>query len=300
MISLVILVNALFSLIYPIGKFSLQFCGPFTIIGLRMILGGGILLLYNYFFDRCSLRPSQKILREATILGIFNIYIANAYEFWGLRYMTSAKTCFMYNLAPFVSALIGYLYLREKMTIKKWAGLLLSLIGFLPIVLNETQGEMDLKHFWIFSSAEGALFIAVFASVIGWIYMQEAVRQKSLDGMLLNGYSMIIGGIFSLIQGCYFEPVVSAFWFKSTFWICLFSMIVISNLLAYSLYTFLLKKYTATFLCFTGLIGPLFAAWYDWIAFGISVPHSFYGATALVAIGLYFFYQEDLRQGYAI
>jgi drug/metabolite transporter (DMT)-like permease len=113
-----------------------------------------------------------------------------------------------------------------------------------------------------------------------------------------NGLSMVGGGLMSFMHSWFVEqpchmPMSS--WVTFLGWIML--IVVISNIICYTLYAELLKKYTATFLAFTGLTGPLFAAFYDWILFGIGVSRNFYVATALITFGLYLFYKEELKQG---
>ncbi len=295
---LVILVNALFSLIFPLGKIALQWCQPFFLIGLRMLMGGLLLTGYAFFF-RERVVITKKFLGKVVLLAIFNIYFANAFEFWGLQYMSSAKTCFIYNLSPFFSALFGYLHFDERMTLKKWFGLLVSFLGFLPIFIGQSPDEITLSHLGFFSTAELSLVIATIATVYGWIVMQDVVRARHGDPVLANGLSMLLGGLLSIANSMLVEtwdPIPLIQWWPFLF--LLLAIVVISNVICYSLYTYILKSYTATLLAFSSLVGPFFAALYDWIFFETLVSWHFYFATILVFIGLYFFYQEEIRQGH--
>ncbi|MFA6065986.1 MAG: DMT family transporter [Candidatus Babeliaceae bacterium] len=297
---LVILINALFSLVFPLGQIALRSCPPFFIIGLRMLLGGTLLL--GYWLLRGEKQAFTKsFIWHVFLLGVFNIYLTNAFEFWGLQYMTSAKTCFLYNLSPFFSAFFAYLHFGERMTYKKWLGLGLSFAGFIPIMLTPSCGELDLTRVGFISTAELALIIATMASVYGWIIMQDIVRHKQWDSTLANGLSMVLGGLLS-----YGHSLLSEAWNPTpvlSWWPFLGIVIVItliSNIFCYSAYAYSLRRYTATFMAFSGLMGPFFAALYDWLFFGIAVSGHFYIATVLVAAGVYLFYHEELRQGYMI
>ena len=264
-----------------------------------MVLGGFILMGYYFYRNRAKLIISRAFFRNILLLAVFNIFLANALEFWGLQYMSSAKTCFIYNLAPFFSAFFAYIHFSEKLTIKKWFGLLVSFLGFIPIIMSESPAEEQLSHIMFLSSAEFVLLIATVAMVYGWIIMQNIIRKKNGDIIVANGMSMIIGGIFSFVISGIFEtwhPVPVITWWPFFGW--LMAIVIISNIICYTLYAELLKTYTATFLAFTGLTGPLFAALYDWLFFGTHIVWDFYLAMMLVFVGLYFFYQEELRQGY--
>ncbi|MGC2310584.1 MAG: DMT family transporter [Candidatus Babeliaceae bacterium] len=296
-----LIISALFSLIFPLGKIALAYCSPFFLTALRMFLGGAILLLYRLIFKKTQTEKFSYIyFLQIVVLAIFNIYLTNAYEFWGLQYMSSSKTAFIYNLSPFFAALFAYWYFNERMTTKKWIGLIISFIGFLPIFLADAPAEKNLSHLFSFSTAELALLIATVATVYGWIVMQNVVRQKH-DPVMANGLSMLGGAVISLLHSVFVEtwhptPVIS--WWPFLGWLVL--IVFFSNIVCYSLYAYSLKKYTATFVTFAGLTGPLFAALFDWLFFGISVSWDFYLATALVCGGLYLFYQEEMRLGYIV
>ena len=131
---LVILLNALFALVFPLGKFAMQYSPPFFVVGLRMVVGGLLLLSYHRFVLGKPITLRFSLIGPLALLSIVNIYIANAFEFWGLQYMSSAKTAFIYNLAPLVSALISYVHLREKMGMRKWFGLAISFFGCIPML----------------------------------------------------------------------------------------------------------------------------------------------------------------------
>ncbi|MCL5875420.1 MAG: DMT family transporter, partial [Candidatus Dependentiae bacterium] len=198
------------------------------------------------------------------------------------------------------SALLGYYYFNEVMTTKKWIGLFISFFGFLPIFIMNSPQESSLHHFFFFSTAEYALLVATFSLTLGWIVMQDVVRNKKYDAVLANGLSMVMGGMFSFIPSYVIQEPTPVLYQWSPFLGWIFTMAILSSCICYPLYAYLLKTYTATFMTFTGLLGPLLAAFFDWIFFGEVVTYEFYIATAIVCFGLYIFYQEELRQGYLV
>jgi drug/metabolite transporter (DMT)-like permease len=301
MLFFIALVNALFAAVFPLGKLALSYGAPFFLIGVRMLLGGVLLLGYQYFSDRTQFTIKLSDLWTLFLLSLFNIYLANGLEFWGLQYMSSAKTAFIYNLAPFFSALFAYIHFDERMTLKKWLGLIISFLGFFPILMYQSSAELGMGHFLWLTKAEWAIVIATMAMVYGWILLQNYMRMGKRNIAMINGLSMIGGSAMSFAHSWFIEPwypypVIA--WQPMIFWIT--SIIVLYNLIAYPLYAELLKVYTATFLVFTGISGPLFAAFYDWIFFNITVSWNFYLAMLFIACGLYLFYQEELKVGTVI
>ena len=296
---LVFVLYALFASVFTICKVGLEVTQPFFLIGSRMVAAGFILLLYQYFFQKQSF---QQIKKEDWILfgklAFFNIYLTNACEFWGLQYLSSFKTCFIYSLSPFLSALFSYFLFSETLSQRKWAGLIVGFGGFLPILLNASDPNEPSSSYWI-SAPEIAVMIAAVSSVYGWILLRQIVKNEGHSPMMANGLSMVIGGLLALGHSYLTEnwnplPINN----YTIFFECALALILISNLICYNLYGYLLKKFSATFISFAGFTTPLFAAFFGWFFLGEILTWPFYLSAFIVFGGLVLFYQEELKQEY--
>lgn len=297
--SFVFLLYALFASVFTIAKTGLEYSQPFFLVGTRMLIAGAILLAYQYGLHRDQFFLQKKHFGRFFLLALFNIYLTNALEFWGLKYLTSFKTCFIYSLSPFVAALLSYFMFTEKLTAKKWMGLLTGFLGFIPILITQTSSEKETGQFFIFSWAELAVMGAAIASVYGWILMRQLVKEDGYSPIMANGVSMLMGGLMSLVNSFLVEtwspfPVTEYIPFIE----CSLCLILISNLICYNLYGVLLRKYTATFMSFAGFTTPFFTAFLGWFFLGEIVSWPFYVSALIVFLGLFMFYQEELKLGY--
>jgi drug/metabolite transporter (DMT)-like permease len=297
----VILLYALFAATFTIGKTGLEYSQPLFFVGSRMFLAGVLLLSYQYVFKR-----EQFLLRKADLgrvlkLAVFAIYLTNILEFWGLKYLTSFKTCFIYSLSPFASALLAYWMLGDRITKKQWLGLFVGCIGFLPILINETSTEELTGHIWFLSWAEIAVIGAALASVYGWVLLKQLVNENGYSPFMANGLSMLIGGSIALVHSSFTEswnpiPVTEL----SPFIDCMLLLILISNCICYNLYGYLLKQYSATFVSFAGFITPLFTALFGWFYLGEVVTWPFYVSAVVVFAGLFLFNQDELKETFPL
>lgn len=295
----VFLLYALFASVFTIAKTGLEYTQPFFFIGTRMMLAGFILLGYQMYKNREKFVFNRKTWIHLLLLAVFNIYLTNAFEFWGLKYLTSFKTCFIYSLSPFLSALLCYFIFSEKLNWKKWMGLIVGFSGFIPILLTQTSNEEQTGTFFIFSWAELSVMMAALSSVYGWILLKQLVKDDGVAPMTANGFSMLLGGFGALIHSLSVEdwnpiPVTSFL----PFFECAVLLIIISNLICYNLYGNLLKQYSPTFMSFAGFTTPLFTALFGWFFLGEVVTWPFYVSFVIVLGGLAIFDQEDLKQGY--
>jgi len=299
--ALVFLLYALFASVFTISKMSLQYAQPFFFVGTRMLFAGVLMLIYQFFRDRANFLFLKKDFIYFLALGFFSIYLTNVLEFWGLKYLTSFKTCFIYSLSPFVSALLSYFLLAEKMNRNKWLGLLVGFSGFIPILLTSTQDEEQAGHLMMLSWAEIAVVIAAISSVYGWILLKQLVADKNYTPFMANGVSMIIGGSLALFHSSLVEtwnplPVNEAIPFME----CALLLIIVSNLICYNLYGSLLRKYSPTFMSFAGFTTPFFTALFGWFYLEEVVSLPFFISATIVLSGLFIFYLEELKKPYMI
>jgi len=292
---LVLLLYALFASVFTIAKTGLEYSQPLFFVGVRMAFAGIFLLAYQLLFSKDRIAWNRLKWSKILLLGLCNIYLTNVCEFWGLKYLTSIKTCLIYSLSPFLSALFSYLIFSEKMSFKKWGGLIIGCVGLLPILLQHTVEEESAGQFFIFSWPELAVLSAAVLSVYGWILLRQLVREEGHTPILVNGLSMLFGGFLATMHSSLTEnwnpiPVTEILPFVE----CSLLLIVISNLICYNLYGYLLRRFSATFMSFAGFTTPFFTALFGWIYLGESVSWTFFLATTIQLGGLFLFYQEEL------
>lgn len=294
---LIFVLYALFGSVFTAGKIGLEHAEPVFLIGFRMVIAGLILGLYQLIRDPKKLNVPLNLVPKVVLLGLFNIYFTNAFEFWGMQYLSSAKTSFIYSLSPFFAALLSYFVFGESLSRKKLAGLIIGFIGFIPILWKEDVGDLSQVSFGFISLAEAAVIFAAMATVYGWILMRQLI-DKGISPIVSNAYSMFLGGVFSLLHSSFTEnwspvPITGelAPLMETIIW-----MVVVSSLICYNLYGYLLKRFSVTFLSFAGFTTPFFTAIFSWFLIGETLGTSFFLSALVVFIGLFLFYQEELKE----
>lgn len=292
---LVIGLFAMFSSIFTLQKVGLLYGEPFFLIGSRMLFAGILLLGYQFLFKRKNFKFSLKTFFILCYFGLVAFYISNIVEIWGLNNMASSKACLIYSVSPFLTALLAYFALGEVLSIKKWLGMIIGFLGLMPIIYSQTAIERSVGTFGFFTLAELAVLIAATSSVYGWILLKKVINEYKCLPIMANGVAMTLGGalalIHSYISGESWNPVPVnnyAQFAQNVLILCL-----ISNIICYNLYGHLLKRYSATFMSFAGLVSPLFASIFGWLILGETVTWYFFISIALFTIGLVIFHQEE-------
>jgi drug/metabolite transporter (DMT)-like permease len=302
-IPIVIFMYAVWSSVFSLGKMTLQYCPPLFLTGARMVLAGLLLLAFFAIFKRASFKLNRIQILSIALLSFFSIYLTNALEFWGLQYLSAAKTCFIYSLSPFFAALFSYLHFNERMNGRKWIGLCIGFLGFIPVLFTQTGSEELFNAFSFFSWPSLAIMGAALCSVYGWVVLRLVVKDHAISPLMANGASMLFGGLLAfghsfLVEG--WNPLPFQMGDIGPVLKGTLLMTLISNMICYNLYGMLLKRFTATFLSFVGLLSPIFASLNGLILLGEPISWTILLSTAVVSLGLWIVYYAELKQGYIL
>lgn len=297
---IVVFMYAIWSSVFSLGKMALEVSPPLFLTGCRFLLAGLLFLGYVWVRDKTSLKTSLPVFLLILGLAVTGTYLTNAFEFWSLQQLTAAKTCFIYSLCPFFSAFFSYLHFNEKMNRRKWLGLGIGFLGIFPVLCMQKGSEELLSTIPFMSWPELAMVAASICTVYGWILLR-IILQKGVPILVANGLSMTIGAVVALTHSFLSEswspfPVQAEN--SSSFIQGILIMTVISNLVGFNLYGFLLKKFTATFLSFMGLLSPIFASLCSWILLNEPISPVIFVSTLIVSCGAWLVYSAELRQGY--
>jgi drug/metabolite transporter (DMT)-like permease len=284
-----------FAATFPVGKIVLDYTDSIMFLtGIRMLIGGALILAYRKFTG--SNKSEPKVERRDWIYifknGLFGFYIAFVLEFWALRYIQSIKINLFWSFSPFVAALMGYIFLREKLYLKKWMGLIVGFMGMLIMLLGK-EGVAAGKTMFQISLPEVAMLGAVVSATYAWFFVQNLTR-RGHSISLISGVSMVLSGVMCLATHYIINPNnLMPITGQGAFWTGVFVLIVISNFIAFPLYSYLLKFYTVTFMSLAGLLCPVFGTIIGWFLLGETITIAMAIGFIAVAAGMSLFYLEE-------
>jgi len=292
---------ATWSSVFAFGKGILTLTTPLFLTASRMIIAGVLMLGFLAWRKRSSFKLNKRQWGSIGVLALFSIFLTNILEFWSLQYLTAAKTCFIYSLSPFFSAFFSYFHFKEKMNKRKWIGMLIGFLGVIPVLVTQTGSEELFNAFQFFTWPTLAIIGAALFSVYGWIILRLIVKDHEISPIMANGSSMFLGGILALVSSLLLDPwnpIPVTAGKMGPFVLGTLGMTFLYNVICYNVYGWMLKRFTATFLSFMGLLSPIFASFSGWMFLGEPLSWQIFLSTGIVSIGLWIVYQEELKQGY--
>ncbi|MBY0109860.1 MAG: DMT family transporter [Candidatus Babeliaceae bacterium] len=297
MLFLVILLYALFGFTFTLGKIVLFYASPFFVVATRMMIGGLALMAYLTFFHKIKCWPHKNDFWLFAQFIFFNICAFYGSRSWALQYLTTSKAALLMNLSPFFTALLAYIFLKEKISLLKALGLFIGFSGMLPILIAQSSPEENIWGSIAFlSTPELVLICAVGCLSYSMIVMQKLVKHRNVNPILVNSISMVYGGAaMGLTSIARAEKMI--FGDPVLFWSVIGMQIIVSNILCSNLQAFLLRTYSTTFLAFASFISPLCALGYGALLLNEVITWHFFASFFIVIIGLTIFYVDDIRQG---
>ena len=282
---LLILTYALFASAFSCNRLILQISSPIFAAGIRTFIGGLILCLYSFGTNRHKkyFSLTKTDIYALIQIIIFNVALQAILKNIALKNMSSIKTGFFGNFDPFMAALFAYFLFSEKLSLKKWLGMIVAFSGALIFLLIKPGEPLEkaLGEFARLSWPELCIILSLASSRFGWFKIQYMIRDRKFSSPLVIGISMIIGGLLALIGSFILEcsPRITNL---PNFLFYLTYIVLSSNVIGYVLYAYLHKKHSGTLISLVGFSQPLFVALYGVIFLKEQISSYFFISTIIV------------------
>lgn len=277
------------------NKLILAYISPGLLVGLRMLIAGAILISVALWYGRWTfLSKVQQRWLQLLILSSFAAFIPALLKAYALKHTYSSKVALIGSLDPFLTALYAYILWREPLTLKKWLGILLAVTGTCVLIISHSA-ENAATILGPISWGELAALGAAAISRYGWIKIQQLLKANIFNVQEINGITMLCAGIYSLASTAIFMPAAFTINWTWGMGLLLAYTVLGGNIVGYQLYSYMLKKHSATFVSLAGFSMPIFVYLLGWLVVGETLYPSFILASLITFGGMLVFYQDELQ-----
>jgi drug/metabolite transporter (DMT)-like permease len=228
---------------WPMTKFALNYSPPLLFAGIRLLLGGLILLIIA--IPRYKTLRFKETWRIYFISAILNIILFYGLQTVGLNYLPAGLFTSIVFLQPVLISIFSWMWLDESMYALKVLGLIMGFVGVVVICLGGLAGHISII----------GIFLALGSAIswaLGTVYMKKTSHK--VDGVWLTTLHIIIGGLFLIASGTLTEswssiswkmPFVAVLFFISIFvialgWLIFFLLVSSGEASKVATYTFLI------------------------------------------------------------
>ena len=275
---------------FSINKIILCSISPNFFVTLRMGISGILLILFFCKEKKIWIKAKEN-LKSLILISFFTTLVPSILRAYAIKSISSSRASFWGSFEPFITAIYMYFMFNEKLNFNKFLGCALGFFGaifFIFTNLHETPTKIKI----FFCLADFFQIMSIVLSRYGWIKAKIILNKENsnFSPQQLNAFTFTISSIFSLIITMIFNGYAG--FIINYSWNLLFYMlytIIVGNMIAYTLYGYLLKKYNITFISLAGLSTPLFVHLLGPILLNEPISLYFFIALGFLFLALYFF-----------
>lgn len=308
-----LLTFALFASAITANKIIFYSLPASLLVAIRMLLGGFILYIYTRFNlkNRLNFIDIKNNFNELTVITLFTNFFPALLKAYSLKNLPSGNMAFFGSLDPFITAILSYFLLKEKLSKQKILGIFIGFLGSLILIIDKLNFKI-----LIISLPEIAIILSLIISRFGWIKAQKLLKSNKFNPIQLNVITMLSSGILSLILSILlketfikslknvkldlfnyklFKYIIDIFGFNGLLLFFILYTTVIGNVIAYNCYGYLLKKHSSVYISVLGFSIPIFVNIFGILFLNEKLSLQFIFASLVTFLGLIVFFKEEIK-----
>jgi len=208
-----------------------------------------IINLYLFFEEGNKFYINYFKIGVSGIIGGLGLGIAMITFIYSITNTTAAITLLCLAAMPFFTALLGFLFLKEKISFNVWVAIFIATIGIMIIAIGNTEKNSLIGLIFGMTSSVG---FSIFSVTLRWRKETPKFTTVAVAGL----FCVFIASIFIVTSGSFF---LSTSYNGSLF--SLHGTIVCLGLILYSIGSKAIPAAELTLLSLTEVIGGIFWVW---------------------------------------
>ena len=254
-------------LLWSFGPLVVRYMDNPHMVPWQYIFGRGltiflILNLYLYFEEGINFYKNYKKVGRSGIIGGCGLGVAMISFIYSITNTSAAITLLCLAAMPFFTAVLAYLFLKEKISLNVWISIFIAAIGIIIMAVGNTEKNSFIGFLFGITSSIG---FSVFSVTLRWRKETPKFTTVAVAGL----FCFVFATIMILITQ---QPFFSTSYNSSMF--SLHGSLVCFGLILYSIGSKAIPAAELTLLSLTEVIGGIFWVWLP--LFGINeVPSTF-------------------------
>ena len=220
----------------------------------QYLLGRGvtiflILNLYLFFEEGLSFYKNYKKVGVSGLIGSFGLGIAMITFIWSITNTSAAITLLCLAAMPFITAFLGFLFLKERISLNVWIAIIIAAIGIIIIAFGNTNKG---SFFGLLFGILSAVGFSVFSVSLRWRPETPKFTTVAIAGLICAIVSTVI-----LVETD--SSLLSTSRNQGLF--SVHGTLVCIGLILYSLGSRMIPAAELTLLSLTEVIGGIFWVW---------------------------------------
>ena len=241
-------------LLWSFGPLVVRYMNDPHMVPWQYIFGRGLTIfillnLYLYFEEGMNFYKNYKKIGKSGLIGGLGLGIAMISFIYSITNTSAAITLLCLAAMPFFTALLAFLFLKEKISLSVWISIFIATIGIIIMAFGNTEKNSLIGFIFGITSSVG---FSVFSVTLRWRKETPKFTTVAFAGL----FCFIFATIMILLKGQVF--------YSSSYNSSLFSLhgtLVCLGLILYSIGSRAIPAAELTLLSLTEVIGGIFWVW---------------------------------------
>lgn len=193
----IVLTSMLWGLTPLVTKIALLEIPPFSLSWLRFALALAVIIPI-FFFQKIKLPGREDFFKTVLITSLVGFNVA--FFVWGIQFTTTITSQLIYTSVPVLTALGGFVFLKEKISSSQILGIVIAFSGvtlliFLPLIEKGSN--------WEIGSLSGNIFICLAAFAFAGYTLGSRRLSSRLNPLTITSVSIFV----SLLVFTFLSPI---------------------------------------------------------------------------------------------
>jgi len=241
-------------LLWSFGPLVVRYMDNPHMVPWQYIFGRGLTIfvllnLYLYFEEGINFYKNYKKVGRSGVIGGFGLGIAMISFIYSITNTTAAITLLCLAAMPFFTAILAYIFLKEKISINVWVSIIIATIGIIIMAIGNTEKNSLIGFLFGLTSSIG---FSVFSVSLRWRKETPKFTTVAVAGLFCFVFASIV--ILATNQS-FFSTSYNGSMFS------LHGILVCLGLILYSIGSKVIPAAELTLLSLTEVIGGIFWVW---------------------------------------
>ena len=241
-------------LLWSFGPLVVRYMDNPHMVPWQYIFGRGLTIfillnLYLYFEEGLNFYKNYKKIGMSGVIGGCGLGVAMITFIYSITNTTAAVTLLCLASMPFFTAILAYLFLKEKISLNVWISIGIATVGIIIMATGNTEKNSLLGFLFGITSSIG---FSVFSVTLRW--RKETPKFTTVA----------IAGLFCFVFATIVILITKQSFFSSSYNSSMFSLhgtLVCFGLILYSIGSKAIPAAELTLLSLTEVIGGIFWVW---------------------------------------
>ena len=241
-------------ILWSFGPLVVRYMDDPHLVPWQYIFGRGltifiILNLYLYFEEGINFYKNYKKIGRSGLIGGTGLGIAMITFIYSITNTSAAITLLCLAAMPFFTAILAFLFLKERISINVWVSIFIATVGIIIMAVGNTEKNSLLGFLFGITSSVG---FSVFSVTLRWRKETPKFTTVAIAGL----FCFVVASIIILTSK---QPFFSSSYNSSMF--SLHGTLVCLGLILYSIGSKAIPAAELTLLSLTEVIGGIFWVW---------------------------------------